>query len=147
MTPTTLEPLTRTQAMVTARRMWNAGEGSWTIGEIRAYLTRRGQTVSWATVRAWVDPAYAEERRARDRVAQRQRYRQRHGVRPEALKVITEVELLERMRQLKGAELSDAAIAKVMRLDYGQELTKLQVFYALRNGRYPKLTTPREAVK
>ena len=126
--------LSRTEAIATARRMHDAG---WAINTIRRYLADRGQNVSWVYVKCWVDDEYRERYRAKERRRQRQEYRRRHGVRPAALKVITPVEKFDRLRELREAGLSQSDTAKVLRLDFGDDVTEHMVRYAEQSGRYP----------
>lgn len=130
-----IDALTRPEAIETARRMYAAG---WTVAEIQRYVTRRGVKASWHAVKGWVDDDYAQRRRARERDRQRDLWRIKNGARPVAYKVITNHDKLIRLCELREAGLSPAAVATVIRLDFGDELTKNQVSYAHRVGEWPK---------
>lgn len=129
----TAATLTRPQAQVTAREMW--ASGAWGKTEITRYLNDRGVKVHRITVSRWVDDHAAAAKRAEDdrRVARRSMTRSgrlgRTDARPEFK--------LRRIRALDAAGLTATAIAKVMTVDFGDELSAQQVREALRLGRYP----------
>lgn len=126
--------LSRPQAIATARRM-HAGE--WNVDQIRRYLNDRGVTANWRTVKAWIDPEYHERVRAAERKRMRERYRRINGVRHGALRVITDVEKMARLTQLRAAGLSQSGTAIVLSLDFDDEITEHQVRHAERSGLYP----------
>lgn len=90
-----------------ARRLYNDGEGR-TVNEIRESLRKLGYEPKRDTVRYWVEPGYAEEKRRRARrfnppgPAPRKAWRRR----------------LERMEDLRAAGLSYTNIARVISLDF-----------------------------
>lgn len=119
--------------MVLARSMYGDGD-AWTPTQIAGYLTGQGTPVDRITVRRWVDPVFAEQRRREQRAAaRRRRTRVRSGP------------LLTRMRDLRSAGMPFASIAIVLRVDWGVDLTPDGVRYYMRKGREPKLPKRRAA--
>lgn len=127
--------MTPAQARATARRMYEAG--GWAIVEIQAYLTDRGVSRCWETIRGWADPEWAECRREAHRQTSRRSTRKRAGgVR--AYRVLDDDAKLDTLRRLRSEGLSMAAVAGAVRVFIGDDLSRHQVEYALANGRYPK---------
>ena len=128
------ESMTRPEAIATARRMRAAG---WSLQSIRTYLTGRGVVVKTnETILRWTDEQYAERIRRIKRDRERARWRARNpGF---AQRHFDEQEKLRRLFDLSGAGLKPPAIAKVVRLDLGDQLTATQVRRALETGRYPR---------
>jgi len=133
----TFVPLSRAQAKATARRMFLDSDGAWNITQIQRYLERRGVKVSWSTVRRWADPQWEEIERKRAREAQRARWRRLHGVKPHAYRSIDPAAKLQRLFELRRVGLSAEDAARVLRLDFGDEITRFQVMNAEKTGRYP----------
>lgn len=106
-----------------ARRLYEDGR---TIDEILALLARYGHHPAKSTVVYWCKP----EAKRRHALKQRQRLypakRQPRGAIWWAK--------YRRMRELREAGLSHASIAKVIRLDYGDELTGEQIRHLLDRG-------------
>jgi hypothetical protein len=118
-----------------AREMYGDGD-AWTPTQIQRYLAGQGlHDLHVETVRDWVIPGVAEDRRRRQNEATRRR---RRG---EKAKARTQTPALDRMRQLRAAGASCGAIAVVMNLDWGLDLTDDRVRYWLRVGREPKRAT------
>jgi len=126
------EPMTRTEAIWTARRM---REGGWTIPQIRDYLAARGQSRNRETIRRWSDPELMQ--RARDEAAARHRHKR--AARAMRLTRPSQAYSPEfrfvRLLALREAGLSCPATAQVLRLDFGEPITAEQVRYAERVGR------------
>jgi hypothetical protein len=99
-----------------ARRL--AADGR-SIDSIRRALAVHGPTPSWATVKAWVDPDYAEARR----IATRRRMCRTPSRRPRRAWEIK----LDRMRMLREATLGYRSIAVLMVLDFDTHLNEEQV--------------------
>lgn len=122
----------------TRREAVRLRESGWTLSGIVQVLARRGIHVHESTILYWTSEAASERRRQhdRDRMARINAARAsfRWPGRPK-----TEVWLLARMRVLERAGLSMAAIAKVVSIDHGLELTEHQVRYALSIDRLPAL--------
>lgn len=103
---------------------------------VRLLHQENGITVSKATVGRWVRESRAASHQAAvDRWASIKASRRTGKLgaphaRPESK--------LVRMRVLREAGLSHEAVAKVMRVDFGDELTRAQVENALKVGRYPE---------
>lgn len=93
----------------TARRMRDAG---WTPHEIQQYLTRGGTPVAFATVKAWVDPAY---RSMRNRYAAEDKRRHRD---------VAGAHVKRRMLELAGKGLSAADISVVVGIYHGRKITQ-----------------------
>lgn len=79
--------------------------------EIREALSRYGHLPSYHVIALWIDDGYAEAEKLRRRRKPRKR---RHG---------WEV-MRARMRELRGAGVSYSNIAKVIRLDFGLDLSE-----------------------
>jgi hypothetical protein len=119
--------------MVLARSMYGDGD-AWTPTQIAGYLTAQGTPMDRITVRRWVDPVFAEQRRREQRdAARRRRTRVRTGP------------LLTRMRDLRCAGMPFSSIAIVLRVDWGVDLTPDAVRYYIRKGREPRLPKRRAA--
>lgn len=130
---TTAMTMSRTQAIETARRMY---AGEWKIAQIVRYLADRGHPVRWHTVKRWVDQDFYDRDVERRRITERARWRLMHP--GSQWRVITDADKLERLRALRDdADLSLSAIARVIRLDFGDELSRDQIEHALTVGRYP----------
>jgi hypothetical protein len=125
-------------AVTEARRLANGG---WNDVEISELLLRNGfvrEPVSKVTVGRWVRAQRAQrwrediERTSAARAAEAgARALGRRDVRPEFK--------LARMRALREhVGLKDAQIARLMRHDFGDEITRDMVAHALATGRYPR---------
>lgn len=125
--------ITRLEAMQIARRMRDTG---WTCREIMAYLSKRGVEVkATETILRWTDPKYAEARRTAKRHRERDRLRR---LNPAAQwRTVTDADKYHRLVKLREAGLSCADTARVLYLDFGDRLSRSQVEYAERSGRYP----------
>jgi hypothetical protein len=116
-----------------AREMYGDGD-AWSLTQIARYLTAQGTPVDRITVKRWVLPGFAEQRRREQRdAASRRRAR------------VRSVPVLARMRDLRTAGLSYAGIAIVLRLDWGLEMSADHVRYYMRKGREPRLPKRRAA--
>jgi hypothetical protein len=92
-------------------------ETGWTPHQIQQALTKAGTPVSWATVKAWVDPDYKRIRRGEDREAKRvHRARNQEGD-----------YVLRQIRKLRERGLSPRAIAVVMDEYHGRNITESSV--------------------
>jgi hypothetical protein len=97
-----------------ARKLADAG---WNAAQIARRIPTEfpGIEPAQTTVRRWVDPEYAERQKTRHRVggskARKWGWRRR----------------LDRARDLRSAGLTYSAIAAVMRLDFGLDLSEQQV--------------------
>jgi hypothetical protein len=122
-----------------ARRLH--GENGWNVTRILASLAQRGYYPSHNTVRAWVDDAYAEERRRATRIAMRRR----NGGGPGRLtrrRAHPAATRLQRLRDLREhAKLSYRGIADLMSFDFEDvEITEEQV-RAILDGRLSERKT------
>lgn len=118
-----------------ARRLHN--EGGWNPTEIVDLLARQGITVGRDAVMRWTDPRVAEAARLRSEERNRMHSASKSGRigHPSSSPAFK----LARMRALReDAGLGYNAIAKVMRFDFGDDLSRGQVEYALETGRYPR---------
>ena len=122
---------TRTVRLV--RQMYADGEG-WGKREIQRYLAERGIMVSYNTLLRWLDDSFAERVRESNRAIEARRRQEGRVKRSQE----SSTPLLDRMRQLQAASLSANAIATVLGVDEGVELSPHQVRYALRVGKEPK---------
>ena len=114
MSPTTIRhPANRREF---ARRLYADGRS---VDSIRRALALHGPKPSWATVRAWVDPDYAEARR----LANRRRMCRVPSRRPRRAWEIK----LERMQTLREATIGYRSIAVLMALDFDTHLSEEQV--------------------
>ena len=139
--------MTRPQAILTAREMWDNGDG-WSIPEIKRYLADRGQTATVTTIKMWVDDAYCQERRA----ALRERHRLwARGKRGSVSFKVLDADALKRMGDLLNAPAAPAfeatpkmllalrvedgltysAISKVAKRFLGLDMTPQQARYRL----------------
>jgi DNA-binding transcriptional MerR regulator len=115
-------------------------EAGWTLDQISELVEREtGTRPACSTVHRWTDPA--QERRHRERGRARHRRWSAAGAgaggRLGSPRSSPEFKLA-RMRALsESARLSDAAIGRLMRFDFGDALSAVQVAHALRTGRYP----------
>jgi hypothetical protein len=134
-----LPPLTRPQAKATAQRMYESG--GWTITGICEYLAGRGVDVGWEAVKAWTDPAWAEQRRAAQREYQRRWWRDRHQVAD--IRVGDADGVLRRIIALHRARLSVPSIAKVIALDFGVVLSRGTISHAISKRELPPLARRR----
>jgi len=97
-------------------------QAGWTVEEIRGLLAREfGRAPHWATVRCWVDPAYAEKRRANTRKQQR-KLNAKRGAKP--TRGVSPERSLARMQQLQEAGLSCLAIAQVAAIWWGEVVSE-----------------------
>lgn len=104
-----------------ARRLHE--ENGWGAHQIRKSLQTMGYDPAHTTVLAWIDPDYAAGRRERCKLERRRRrgtYGKWKRLNPSELR-------LSRMRELRDAGVSYAAIAKVVLLDFELALTGGQV--------------------
>lgn len=130
--------ITRPQAVETARRLWDNGNGGWTIREIRDYIAERGQPVTGVTVKVWVDPEYGRKRSEGLKAAKR---RWHHATK--ARSKLTP-ELLLALRVEDG--LSYGAIAAIARRFFGVEMSEGQARYRLELLGAPKNPNKSRAV-
>lgn len=124
--------MTDCQARAAAERMFAAG---WDHGTIRRELEQAGIVRSRQTIRRWADPTAAQRKRDYDRIKARQS-RHRGGRLGRAHE--TPEFKQSRLEGLRVAGLSLAAVAKALNFDYGDNLTRQDVRYALETGRYPR---------
>jgi hypothetical protein len=123
----------------TRREAIGLRESGWTLRAIVQVLARRGIHVHESTILYWTSETASERRRQHDRERMAQVNAARASFRwPGRPK--TEAWLLGRMRVLERAGLSMAAIAKVVSIDHGLELSEHQVRYALSINRLPSMT-------
>lgn len=117
--------------MLLAQTMYGDGE-SWTPTQIRRYLIEQmgDAAPSLTTIRVWVIPGLADERR------RWKRNYERRAAAGQVKRCTTPI--LNRMRQLAEAGVAFVDIAIVVRLDEGVALTPEQVRYYLRHGREPR---------
>lgn len=94
--------------------------GSWPASEIVRCLARNGVSVSESTVKRWADPESAEAKRLA--AVERARQRRRND------------RVFARIKALRAGGLSHNAVATVLSLDYGCEITEYQVRYSDRKG-------------
>lgn len=113
-------------------------EAGWTLRGIVQVFARRGIKVHESTVLYWTSEAAAERKRRHDQQRKAQVNAARATYRWPG-RARTEAWLLGRMRVLEGAGLSMAAIAKIVSIDHGLELSEHQVRYALSINRLPAL--------
>lgn len=111
-----------------ARRLYADGEGR-SINEIREALKRRGYTPKRETILYWVDEEFKAAHLHRQR-----KYRPPGPARRKGWQL-----RLERMEELKrDAALSASATARVMKLDFGVDLSRHQVETILAGRCQPK---------
>jgi hypothetical protein len=123
----------------TRREAIRLRESGWTLRGIVQVLASRGIHVHESTVLYWTSETASERRRQHDRERMAQLNAARATFRwPGRPK--TEAWLLGRMRVLERAGLSMTAIAKVVSIDHGLELSEHQVRYALSINRLPSMT-------
>lgn len=101
-----------TETIDTARRM---RDGGWTPHEIQQYLTNHGTPVTFATVKAWVDPAY-HSMRNRIHAEDNRRYRDVGGD-----------HVKRRMLELSNEGLSARAISVVVEIYHGRRISQHMV--------------------
>lgn len=116
-----------TKTIALAREMYGDGD-AWTPGEIQRYLARQGIDVAVTTVRRWVRPGVRERQNENNRM-----FKLRAKMRSEAppVKPLGDRELDRRMLDLRDAGLAYSAIAVVVGVYHGAELTEDQVRYRL----------------
>lgn len=126
----------RRHTVTTVMRARELHAAGWGNKDVRRLLEREmGVTVAQSTMSRWLVPEQMEAARKRwakyngQRAAKRSARLGHPHARPEMK--------LTRMQALKDAGLSLADVARVMRLDFGDSFTRLQVERALRDGRYP----------
>jgi hypothetical protein len=130
--------MTRPEAMVLVREMYGDGRNGWGVTDLQRYLERHGVEVSWWTVKKWIDPEYAERERQRQRVKARHALRVKRATPIYRLRILDEPALMDRMRSLRAAELSVAAVAKVLNLDHDLGVTEHEIRNALESGAAPR---------
>lgn len=128
----------RRHPMTVVTRARELVAGGWTAEDAVRLLARDGVVVDAASVRRWTDPRARAlmERQLRERNARKSAAA---GARPMGPRHATAEFKLARMRVLREqAGLKDAQIARVMCLDFGDELTREMVTHALEHDRYPR---------
>lgn len=128
--PPAPDPRGRRHSMRTvrlARQMYGNGD-AWTPKQIQRYLAGEGIDVALYTVRTWVVPGEAEIARRRNLESY---YRRQRGGRA------SKTPMLTRMLELRDAGLSFSAIAKVMRLDHGLDMSTEMARYYVNERREP----------
>lgn len=115
----TPDPMTREQAIAFCQRNY----GHWSGPQIEQYLALRGRPVTGATIRLWASPARRKRQNARGAASTRDQ------------------RLFGRMSDLRDAGLSYADIARVLKLDYGIDVTEDTIARAFQAGRpTPKMS-------
>lgn len=105
-----------------ARAHYKAG---WKLSEITALVEKGcGIRPHWRTVKAWVDPHWAEEQRRRMRPIERRSQSRRIGRR---FRAVSEEWKLERMAELQEAGLSFLAISQVAKVWWGESVCESTV--------------------
>lgn len=128
----------RRHPMTVVTRARELVASGWSYEATARMLAAEGATVSACSVRRWTN------RRARDAMEQREQLRQARkaeaaGANPMGPYHARPEFKLGRMRTLRDeVGLKDAQIARVMRHDFGDELTRATVARALETGRYPR---------
>lgn len=118
-----------------ARELVAAG---WSPEEAVGLLARDGVTVDPRSVRRWTDVKVRRGFEDRDRERQAQRAAAAGG-RPMGPHHATPEFKLARMKALREeVQLKDAQIARAMRHDFGDEISREMVAHALETGRYPR---------
>lgn len=107
--------MARSYPMPVVTRAREHSEAGWKPGKIALLLKKEfGLTISVVTVRRWVDPDYADrQRRSQDQSEWKNRWGWKRRLR--------------RIRELRDAEITFDAIAKLLRLDFDLDLSKTQV--------------------
>ncbi len=121
-------------SVVVMRRARELRDAGWAIPRIREILAKEHAVrPSNDTIARWLDPAVAERRAqaAREKRAEVATFGWSGWHPSPSWK-------LGRMRALRAAGVSYAAIAKVMLVDFGDELTEEEVRYAVKRGRPPR---------
>lgn len=121
-------------SVVVMRRARELREAGWAIPRIRDILEKEHAVrPSKDTITRWLDPAVAERRAqaAREKRAESATFGWSGWHPSPSWK-------LGRMRALRDAGVSYAAVAKVMSVDFGDELTEEEVRAALKLGRPPR---------
>lgn len=115
------------------RRACELREAGWTLRQVAAMIAEEtGATPTDMTVLRWTNEKWDEREKARAR----ERRAAQASVR--ASFALTSPEFkLARMRAIHDRGVSCQAIAAVMALDFGDDLTAGQVRHALAVGRYP----------
>jgi hypothetical protein len=129
-----MKPSYSSRVVAQARSLSKAG---WAPGDICNILHKEtGRRPVLETVKCWVDDDYAEKRR-RAFASQKRKERRARGVTwlPQCANTDTKC---YRMRVLRDAGLTHNAIAAVMRLDYGVEISGAQVRYSFNTGSIPR---------
>lgn len=122
-------------AVVEARRL---SAGGWSNAEIGRRLG-----VSQDTVGRWVDPERAERKRRQQQAGNR-RQSARRGANPLGSREAAPEFKFGRVVALRDLGLSWEAIAKLMRHDFGDDISGRQLEYAATTGQYPR-RRPRRA--
>jgi hypothetical protein len=128
----------RRHPITVVTRARELARGGWGPEEIVRLLARDGVTVDARSVRRWTDAKVqrAYERHERERQARRAKAA---GTGPMGPRHATPEYKLARMRALREhVSLKDAQIARLMRHDFGDEITRDMVSHALEMGRYPR---------
>jgi hypothetical protein len=123
----------RRHPITVVTRARELARGGWGPEEIVRLLARDGVTVDARSVRRWTDAKVqrAYERHERERQARRAKAAGTRHATPEYK--------LARMRALREhVSLKDAQIARLMRHDFGDEISRDMVAHALATGRYPQ---------
>lgn len=137
--PPPLDHRKRKHSMATvrlARKLYGDGD-AWTPSQIRDYLAEQGIRVHRNTVALWVVPGLDEHHRRQNNDS----YRRRRAGQPRLKR--SETPLLDRMLEMRAAGLSFTAVANMMRLDYGLDMTTDTARYYVRAGREPRLPAQR----